>query len=148
MQPVHATSDYPVADRVWGAARVPYSYNPRLQLDRGVVVAFGSDCPYDHIGVFKGIHAAVTRQRPDGSPGANGWTPSARLSVDEALRGYTIGAAYAAGMEDRLGRLAPGCLADLVVLDRDPYAIPPAELLDVRVVATMVDGLWRHGGLA
>lgn len=148
MQPVHATSDYPVADRVWGAARVPYSYNPRLQLDRGVVVAFGSDCPYDHIGVFRGIHAAVTRQRPDGSPGVDGWTPSARVSVDEALRAYTIGAAYAAGMEDRLGKLAPGYLADLVVIDRDPYAIPPAELLDVQVVATMVDGLWRYGGLA
>lgn len=148
MQPIHATSDYEVADRVWGAARVPYSYNPRLQLDRGVVVAFGSDCPYDHIGVFRGIHAAVTRQRPDGTPGADGWTPSARVSVDEALRAYTIGAAYAAGMDDRLGRLAPGYLADLVVIDRDPYAVPPAELLDVQVIATMVDGLWRYGGLA
>jgi predicted amidohydrolase YtcJ len=148
MQPVHATSDYPVADQVWGAARVPYSYNPRLQLDRGVVVAFGSDCPYDYIGVFRGIYAAVTRQRPDGSPGPDGWTPSARVTVDESLRAYTIGAAYAAGMDDRLGRLAPGYLADLVVIDRDPYAISPGELLEVQVVATMVDGLWRYGGLA
>ncbi|MCC6804120.1 MAG: amidohydrolase [Anaerolineae bacterium] len=147
MQPIHATSDYPVADRYWGA-RTPYSYNPRLQLVRGVVVAFGSDSPVEPMGSLIGIHAAVTRQRADGSPGVDGWNPSARLSVDEALRGYTIGAAYAAGMEDRLGRLAPGFLADLVVLDRDLYAIPPAEILETQVVATMVGGLWRWGEFA
>ena len=139
MQPIHATSDYPMADRYWGA-RTPYSYNPRLQLDRGVVVAFGSDSPVDRWGRCVGIHAAVTRQRADGSPGAEGWNPAARLTVDEALRGYTIGAAYAAGMEDRLGRLAPGYLADLVVLDRDLYAIPPAEILDAQVDRD--DGRW------
>src|SRR5690606_34518095 len=107
MQPIHATSDYPVADRFWGA-RTPWSYNPRLQLDRGVKVAFGSDTPVEPLGSMRGIHAAVTRQRADGSPGPDGWIPSARLTVDEALRGYTIGAAYAAGMDDRLGRLSPG----------------------------------------
>lgn len=147
MQPIHATSDYPVADRYWGA-RTPYSYNPRLQLDRGVVVAFGSDSPVEPMGSVIGIHAAVTRQRADGTPGADGWNPSARLSVNEALRGYTLGPAYAAGMEDRLGRLAPGYLADLVVLDRDLYAIPPAEILDTQIVATMVGGLWRWGEYA
>jgi predicted amidohydrolase YtcJ len=147
MQPIHATSDYPVADRYWGA-RTPWSYNPRLQLDRGVTVAFGSDAPVEPMGSLIGIHAAVTRQRADGSPGADGWNPDARLTVDEALRGYTAGAAYAAGMEDRLGRLAPGYLADLVVLDRDLYAIPPAEILSVQVVATMVGGVWRWGEFA
>ena len=147
MQPIHATSDYPVADRYWGA-RTPWSYNPRLQLDRGVVLAFGSDTPVEPMGSMIGIHAAVTRQRADGSPGAEGWNPSARLTVDEALRGYTIGPAYAAGMEDRLGRLAPGFLADLVVLDRDLYALPPAEILDVKVTATMVGGQWRWGEFA
>ncbi len=143
MQPIHATSDYPVADRYWGA-RTPYSYNPRLQLDRGVVVAFGSDSPVEPMGSLIGIHAAVTRQRADGSP-AGGWNPAARLTVDEALRGYTLGPAYAAGMEDRLGRLAPGYLADMVALDRDLYSIPPAEILDAQVVSTMVGGLWRWG---
>jgi predicted amidohydrolase YtcJ len=146
MQPIHATSDYPMADRYWGI-RALYSYNPRLQLDRGAVVAFGSDAPYDTMGPLKGIHAAVTRQRADGSPGKDGWNPTARLTVDEALRGFTMGPAYAAGMEDRLGKLMPGYLADLVVLDRDLYAIPPSELLDVRVLATMVGGVWQYGGL-
>lgn len=146
MQPIHATSDYLMADRYWGK-RTPYSYNPRLQLDRGVVVAFGSDTPVEPMGSLIGIHAAVTRQRADGSPGVDGWNPAARLTVDEAVRGYTIGAAYAAGMEDRLGRLAAGYLADLVVLERDIYAIAPAEILDAGVVGTMVDGLWRWGNL-
>ncbi|MEO8395617.1 MAG: amidohydrolase [Chloroflexota bacterium] len=144
MQPIHATSDYPVADRYWGA-RTPYSYNPRLQLDRGVVVAFGSDTPVEPMGSMIGIHAAVTRQRADGSPGVDGWNPAARLTVDEALRGYTIGPAYAAGMEGRLGRLKPGYLADLVGLDRDIYTIAPSEILQTKVTATMVGGLWRWG---
>ncbi len=147
MQPIHATSDYLMADRYWGS-RAPYSYNPRLQLDRGVVVAFGSDAPVEPMGSLIGIHAAVTRQRADGSPGADGWNPSARLTVDEALRGYTLGAAYAAGMEDRLGRLAPGYLADLVLLERDIYSIPPDEILEAGVAGTMVGGLWRWGEFA
>ncbi|KXK21622.1 MAG: amidohydrolase family protein [Chloroflexi bacterium OLB15] len=147
MQPIHATSDYEVADRVWGAARVPYSYNPRLQLDRGVTVAFGSDAPYDRIGTMVGIHAAVTRHRADGSPGADGWTPEARITVDQAVRGFTIGAATAVGMESRQGRLLPGFLADLVVLDRDIYAISPDEIVHTNVTATMVGGQWRFGGL-
>ncbi|MEP7293435.1 MAG: amidohydrolase family protein, partial [Chloroflexota bacterium] len=147
MQPIHATSDYLMADRYWGE-RTPYSYNPRLQLDRGVVVAFGSDAPVEPMGSLIGIHAAVTRQRADGSPGEDGWNSSARLTVDEALRGYTIGAAYAAGMEDRLGRLAPGYLADLVMLERDIYTVPSSEILDAQVVGTMVGGVWRWGEFA
>jgi predicted amidohydrolase YtcJ len=147
MQPIHATSDMLMADSYWGAERSYWSYNPRIQLDRGVVVAFGSDSPVDTFNPFAGIHAAVTRQRPDGSPGEEGWYPEARVTLDEALRGYTIGSAYTAGMEDRLGKLAPGFLADLVVVDRDLYAIPPSELLDVKPVATMVGGVWRHGGV-
>lgn len=147
MQPIHATSDMIMADSYWGAERSRWAYNPRIQIDQGVVVAFGSDSPVDTFDPFKGIHAAVTRQRADGSPGADGWYPEARITLDEALRGYTLGPAYAVGMEDRLGKLAPGFLADLVVLDRDPYAIPPSELRAVQVVATMVGGSWRHEGL-
>ncbi len=146
MQPIHATSDYLMADRYWGE-RAAYSYNPRLQVDRGVVVAFGSDSPVEPLGSLVGIHAAVTRQRAAGSP-AGGWNPAARLTVEEALHGYTLGPAYAAGMEDRLGRLAPGYLADLVVIDRDLYAMPPAEILETKVVSTMVGGRWRWGEFA
>lgn len=146
MQPIHATSDYVMSDRYWGA-RSQWAYNARLQLDRGAVVAFGSDSPVDAFEPLKGIHAAVTRQRADGSPGPDGWYPALRLTVDEALRGFTLGSAYAAGVENHLGKLAPGFLADLVVLDRDLYAIPPADILHAQVCGTMVGGVWRYGGV-
>lgn len=146
MQPLHATSDYQMADRYWGK-RSKWSYNARLQIDHGVKVAFGSDSPIEPFAPLKGIHAAVTRRRADGSPGVSGWYPEARLTVDEALRGFTIGCAYAAGAENRLGKLAQGFLADLVVLDHDLYHIAPDDILNVQIVATMVDGVWRHGEL-
>ncbi|NWF70717.1 MAG: amidohydrolase family protein, partial [Chloroflexi bacterium] len=146
MQPIHATSDYPMADRYWGA-RCQWAYNARLQIDQGVAYAFGSDSPIEPFDPFKGIHAAVTRRRADGAPGEDGWYPALRLSVDEALRGFTLGAAYAAGTEAFSGRLAPGYLADLVLIDRDPYQIAPHQLLNINVQGTMVAGVWRFGGV-
>jgi predicted amidohydrolase YtcJ len=142
MQPIHATADYQMSDRYWGA-RSKWAYNARLQIDQSVVTAFGSDSPVEPFDPMKGIHAAVTRRRADGSPGPDGWYPELRLTMDEAVRGYTVGAAYTAGMENRLGQLAPGFLADLVMLDKDLYAIPSDEILSVHVQGTMVDGVWR-----
>ncbi len=143
MQPIHATSDYPMADRYWGA-RSEYGYNPRLQIDSGARVAFGSDSPVEPFEPLKGIHAAVTRRRADGSPGIEGWYPGARLTLDETLRGYTQGAAYAAGMEDRLGMIKPGFLADLTIIDHDLYTIPSDQILNASVVGTMTGGVWRY----
>ncbi|MBL8145766.1 MAG: amidohydrolase [Anaerolineae bacterium] len=145
MQPIHATSDYPVADRYWGPKRVPYSYNPRLQLDQGVMVAFGSDAPYDVPGPLIGIHAAVTRRRADGSPTPDGWTPSARVTLEQAIRAFTVVPAYIAGLEHEFGRLLPGFHADLVVVEGDYLAMQDDELRTARVLGTMVDGLWRYG---
>lgn len=144
MQPIHATSDMDMADRYWGE-RSRWAYNPRMQLDQGVVVAFGSDAPVDSFDPFVGMHAAVTRRRADGSPGPDGWYPEARVTPEEALYAYTVGPAYAAGMEDRLGRLAPGYLADLVVVDRNPLTTRRDTLASIEVQATMVGGLWRYG---
>jgi len=92
-----------------------------------------------------GIHAAVPRRRADGSPGPQGWHSEQRLTVDQAVRGFTEGPAFAAYMEDRLGRLLPGFLADLTVLDRDLYEIEPMEILQTRVLATLTGGkfAWR-----
>ena len=140
MQPIHATSDMVTADRYWGA-RTALAYNPRLQLDRGARVAFGSDAPVEPLDPFLGIHAAVTRERA-GKP-AGGWHPEARLSLQEALLGFTQGPAYAAHMEDRLGKLREGYLADIIVLDRDICALEPEEILELKVMGTMVDGEWR-----
>ncbi len=145
-QPIHQTSDMDMSEAYWGE-RSRWAYNPRIQLDQGVVVAFGSDSPVDSFDPFIGIQAAVTRRRLDGSPGPDGWYPEARLTVDEALRAYTIGNAYTAGMEDRAGQLAPGFLADLVVIDRDITTIDPNEIAATQVQATMSGGLWRYGAV-
>ncbi len=146
MQPLHATSDYEAANLAWGE-RSQWAYNIRLQIDHGAPIALGTDSPIEPFEPLKSIFAAVTRQRPDGSPGPDGWYPELRLTLDEALRGYTQGPAYAASMEHKLGKLAPGYLADLVVLDSDLFTISPVEILGVEVIGTMVGGKWRFGGV-
>ena len=143
MQPIHATSDYEMSDLYWGA-RGAGAYAWRTQLEAGVVLAFGSDAPVEPIGPLTGIHAAVTRRRSDGSPGPEGWYPKQRLTVDEAVRAYTAGPAFAAYMEDRLGALTPGRLADLVVLDHDIYECDPMEINKAEVMGTMVGGEWKY----
>jgi predicted amidohydrolase YtcJ len=146
MQPIHASSDFPAADRYWGA-RSRQAYAWRTLLERGTRLAFGSDAPVDSPNPFKGLHAAVTRRRQDGSPGPDGWYPAQRLRLEEALQAYTTGAAYASGMEQRLGSLAPGYLADLIVLDTDPFDCPVEQLPDIRPLATMVGGDWVYAEL-
>jgi predicted amidohydrolase YtcJ len=141
MQPIHATSDYRMADRYWGE-RAAFSYAWRTQLNAGAQLVFGSDAPVESPNPFLGLHAAVTRRRADGSPGPQGWYPSQRLSLLEALHGFTRAPAYAAGMEDRLGRLSPGFLADLIVLDRDPFACDTHEIQHLHPQRTMVGGEW------
>jgi predicted amidohydrolase YtcJ len=146
MQPIHATSDFLAADRYWGE-RAVHSYAWRTLLDFGTQMAYGSDAPVDSPNPFWGLHAAVTRRREDGSPGPDGWYPAQRLSLNEALQGFTIGAAYAAGMEDRLGRLAPGYLADLVVLDHDLFTCEADRIRRIQPQATMVGGEWVYFNL-
>ena len=141
MQPVHATSDMFMADQFWGD-RAALSYAWRSQLDAGAALALGSDAPVESPNPFPGLHAAITRQRSDGAPGPDGWYPEQRLAIQEAFEGFTIGPAYATGMEARLGKLSPGYLADLIVLSQDPFENPPSDLLEMQSVATMVGGEW------
>jgi len=147
MQPNHATSDMVMADDYWGD-RADYAYNIRLQLDAGAPIALGSDAPVEPIEPLPNIHAAVTRRRPDGSPRLGGWRSSSRatrcLSVEEAVRGFTHGPAYAAGLENRLGRLSAGYLADLVVLDQDIFTCDPMAIHETAILATMVGGEWVY----
>ena len=144
MQPLHATQDLEMADRYWGA-RCRTAYAWRSLLEAGTVLAFGSDCPVESLNPFLGIHAAVTRRRTDGFPDPEGWYPGQRLAVSEAVYAYTLGAAYAGGLDDRLGSLVPGKLADLVVLDRDIFECAPMGIAETRVLATMIDGQFVYG---
>lgn len=141
MQPIHVISDFPAADRYWGQ-RSENAYAWRTLRDLGTMMAFGSDAPVESPNPFWGLHAAVTRRRPDGPPGPEGWYPTQRLNLMDAVQGFTYGAAYAAGMEHCLGKLAPGYLADLLVLETDLFACPTDEIPEIRPVATMVHGEW------
>jgi predicted amidohydrolase YtcJ len=142
MQPIHATSDMLMADAFWGPERSRLAYAPKTQLDFGARLALGSDAPVETPNPFVGLHAAVTRRRADGSPSAEGWYPEQRLTLAQAWEGYTLGPAYAAYMEDRLGRLAPNHLADLIALEKDPFECDTNDLLALESSATMVNGEW------
>lgn len=144
MQPTHATSDlYWAEDRV-GPGRIRGAYAWQRFLQQGTVLAFGSDFPVEQVNPLLGFYAAVTRQDTQGWP-ADGWQPDQRLRREEALHAFTMGAAYAAFMEDRVGSLAPGKYADFVVLSRDILTIPAPEILQTEVVATYLGGVQVYG---
>lgn len=145
MQPIHATSDMIIADDHWGdRAQFSYAWNTLLQ--RNTKLIFGSDAPVETANPFHGIHAAVTRQRTDGYPGGEGWYPAERLSLNEALAGYTYHAAEATRWNGQIGRLGIGYFADLIVLERNPFAIPPSDLHTITPSRVMVDGEWVVNG--
>jgi predicted amidohydrolase YtcJ len=146
MQPLHATSDMEMARLHWGEERLRGAYAWRSLLDAGAVLAFGSDCPIETLDPFAGIHAAVTRRRADGSPGPEGWRPEECITVEEAVRAYTMGAAHASGEEREKGSIAPGKLADMVVLSHDIFTVAPAAILETTVVATILDGRLVYDG--
>ncbi len=138
MQPIHATSDWEMAEAHWGERSAgAYAWHSLLQA--GTTLAFGSDCPVETIDPLAGIHAAVTRQRSDGTP-RGGWRAHERLTVYQAVHAYTWGAAYAAGEERRKGSLEVGKVGDLVVLSQDIFSLPPSALLEARVLSTICGG--------
>ena len=138
MQPIHCTNDRDIADRYWGR-RSRYAYAWRSLLRAGTVLAFGSDAPIETPDVFQGLYAAVTRMRP-AEPDAPPWYPEETLTMREAVDAYTRGAATAAGQEQIAGSLAPGKYADFVVLNQELFAVPPEDILQTRVLATVVGG--------
>ena len=139
MQPVHATSDKNMAaDRV-GAKRLAGGYAWRKFLDSGTVIAAGSDFPVEYANPFHGIYAAVTRMDQAGEP-PGGWYPGERMTLPEAVRAFTIDAAWAAFQENDLGDLRPGKLADFIVLDRDLFKADESELWQIQVEETWLAG--------
>ena len=147
VQPYHAIDDMRwMEERIGQRARWAYAFNTLRRA--GVLVTFGSDWPGTNAAWYtasplQGIYAAVTRQTLSGEPRA-GWFPEERVDVEFALRAYTVNNAYAAGEERVKGKIAPGYLADLVMLDADPLRIAPERLKDVKVELTMVGGRIVH----
>ena len=143
MQPIHATSDYITAERNWGE-RAKDSYALRTMLDSGATLVFGSDSPIESIDPMLGLHAAVTRQRADGSPGVDGWYPEQRLSIAEAVRGFTLAAAETSRQTATQGSIAAGKLADLTIFDSNIFEVDPSALLETKIAATVVGGDFKH----
>ena len=135
----HAPSDRDLADRFWGD-RIDGAYAYRSLWDSGALVVNGSDAPVEELDPLAGIRAAVLRTI-DSRPA---WRAEEALTIEQALQASTINPTRLAGDERRRGRLLPGFLADLVVLDRDPVATPAEQLQEISVVATMVGGRWAH----
>jgi predicted amidohydrolase YtcJ len=139
MQPYHAADDGRWAEKRIGPERIRTTYAFRALLDAGAVVAFGSDWTVAPIDPIAGFDAAVTRRTLDGA-NPEGWVPEQRITLEETLRAYTTAGAYATFMEDRLGTVEPGKLADLVVFSRNLLEMDPERLRDSRVDLTVVDG--------
>jgi predicted amidohydrolase YtcJ len=143
MQPTHATSDMPWAEKRVGPERIRGAYAWQRLKEAGAPLALGSDFPVERADVLLGLYAARTRQDAEGQP-ENGWYPRQRLSGEEALEGFTVGAAYAAFADTVRGRLKPGMDADFVAFSVDPVDAPPAELLTAQVKLTVVAGAEVH----
>jgi predicted amidohydrolase YtcJ len=147
MQPYHAADDGRWCDKRIGPERSKGTYPFRSLLDSGAVLAFGSDWTVAPLNPFEGIKAAVTRQTLDGKH-PQGWVPEQKISVDEAVRAYTYGSAYAEFADKVKGAITPGKVADVVLIDRDIYKIDPAEIDQARPVLTVMDGriVFERGG--
>ncbi len=139
VQPTHATSDMPWAEVRVGEDRIRGAYAWRRLIDAGARLALGSDFPVERVSPLLGFHAAVTRQDGANAP-AGGWYGNQSLSREEALRGFTLDAAYAGFMEDMVGSLEAGKRADFVVLSQDLMRVAPEALLETEVLATVLDG--------
>jgi len=139
MQPTHATSDMPWAEERLGPQRIAGAYAWRQVRDSGARLALGSDFPVESVDPRLGLYAAATRMDTDGKP-QGGWRPEEKLTAYEALRGFTLDAAYAGFADNEVGSLEVGKRADFVVLAQDPLAVPPEALRELTVLSTYVDG--------
>jgi predicted amidohydrolase YtcJ len=141
MQPRHAISDMEMAERYWGERCVnAYAWNSLLK--NSVSLAFGSDAPVESPNPFLGLAAAVSRRQLDADPALAGWYPKECLTFEQAFKAYTTGPAYAARLEESLGKLAPGYDADLMVLNEDPFCLPVQGLAGLLPEKTMMKGKW------
>jgi predicted amidohydrolase YtcJ len=139
MQPTHQTSDRLMAEARLGPNRLAGAYAWQSVLKNGARLAFGTDFPVESPDPFPGLAAAISRQDMQGQP-PGGWTPSERVTFEQALSAYTRGAAYAGFAEDRIGSLEPGKWADFIIVDRDPTAVDPQAIGRTQVLETWLGG--------
>ncbi|MGH9814034.1 MAG: amidohydrolase family protein, partial [Candidatus Acidiferrales bacterium] len=139
MQPAHLLAEIRWTRTLLGPEREPEAYAVNSLLKAGAVVALGTDYPVENIPPLRGLYAAVAREFEAGGP-AGGWQPQEKINLEQALRAYTWGSAYAEFSEARKGTLTPGKFADLVVLSKDITRLPARELLSTEVLLTMVGG--------
>jgi hypothetical protein len=137
MQPSHVLTDMRWAQARLGAKRAATSYAWAAFLNKGVTLAFGTDYPVEPVTPFRGLYAAVTRKSENGR---QEYFPEQKITMDQAIAAYTTGAAFAEFEEKEKGKLAPGMLADFVVLDRDVTAVAPEKILSTKVLRTVVGG--------
>lgn len=138
VQPVHLCADWKPAETHWGK-RARFAYAFRTLAQHGCTLAFGTDAPVEPIHPWYGIYAAVTRCDLEGKP-PHGWYPEECLSLEQAVAAYTIGSAQAAGKQHAVGTLQPGRYADFIVLDEDPWHVPPHDLRNLSVAQTYFAG--------
>lgn len=139
IQPIFIDYDLHIVEDRVGKELTATSYNWKGMFHRGVNVACGSDCPVETFDVLKGIYCAVTRKDLKGYP-ENGWLPDQKITVEQAVYGYTLGAAFASFEEDIKGSITPGKLADFTVLSEDIFEICPDTIKDVKVLKTIFNG--------
>jgi len=136
MQPVHLYMDMLTADNHWGS-RSRFAYAFASLVSRNTLLIFGSDAPVESPNPFWGIHAAVTRCRQNSN---TAWYPEERINLRQAINAYTAEPAKQSGLEGRAGELRSGQIADLIVLDRDPFQVQPKELYTLSPVMVVVEG--------
>jgi predicted amidohydrolase YtcJ len=139
MQPSHQSNDMRWAEQRVGAARIKGAYAWATLQKNGARLAFGTDYPVEPINPLRGVYACVTRELPEGGP-AGGWEPQEKISLEDCIRDYTMGSAYAQFEEGRKGQLKIGQFADFIILSDDLTRTAPADLLKTRVLRTVVGG--------
>ena len=139
MQPTHCISDKRYIVKRIGEERSRWSYTWRSLVDAGSILAFGTDYSVEPLNPMEGLYAAVTRKDRMGEEG-DGWIPEEKLTMEEAIKYYTWGAAYAQFMEERKGRIKEGYLADITITDRDLLTIPENEIMQTRIEYTITGG--------
>lgn len=141
VQPVHVTTDWPIAEKRWGQPRCRYAYAWKSLLRAGIRLQFGSDAPVEPINPLLGMQAAVTRQSTQGEP-PGGWFPEEKLSLEQSIQGFTLLSSWTSHRESHLGTLAGGKWADLTIFNQDLFGLPPDCWSSVEVEMTVV-----HGGV-